>query len=835
MADDIDDYVDENPVAEISSSIEDLDAAIKGAENFRSIYRTKHKELAKLCADQEYKDEFSTEYELRIETIKKYIVSAKENRKLLRNDEDMARVAVDNTKVRKLKFLVSEVKNAMSRLETVFESSLSGKTVEEVTRSKSELEGRKKETQGVLKSIQEIVGAGESETTINAIQQRYEKLLSSQSTYANLVHEKFNAREIDKQKLFKKSLLNIELGKFKGYESERDVYTFQDDFEKLHLRDTPTNLLPDLLKNTYLANPARLLVSDVHEISEIWRRLKEAYGDHQILLTKKLAEIEGASKVKTNNGNPKTVEMLSKIINVMRDLMKLAKRHSIENKLYFGDGLNRIYRQMDGNRRRRWLEKIANSEISEGENQWNELIKFLEKDLKVAQQEAIIMTKATASNSDPNRRERRDPSSFHSSGDVNNAEVQTAVENNKCYICEGDDHVQTNGPGGTKLVQYFACKTFTDWQNKERFQCLKTKKYCVQCLYPGADQMTGKHKDGRCQRDYVCKHPSHERFTVKKHVLVCDEHKDTEENKEILRKYKERCILRSRNLPDHARNIQLVHHVAHQTGINVQRSPNPACVAAAVSVPQDTLGAGFAENLDHNVESSGSETIQVELQNEVIVEAEHSIPSEANAPLSGQVPTFYPAANGSCLPPDETLDESAIYMLQTIKINNELYTIFYDSGCKQFVVEQNAVTRLGSRAFLEQQGPTKLSGVGGIQLETPHGIYRVALPLSDGKDAVLTGVSLDKITETFPMYPLQGQVEEDIRVAFHGDGGNVRKLPYLPASVGGDIAFMFGAQYNRYFPKEIFRLPSGLAIYKSRFKNPDGTDGVVGGIHRVFA
>ena len=391
----------------------------------------------------------------------------KSNAKVLREDEDMARVAVNNAKQRKVRFLVSEVESAMGRLETVFGESLSGKTVEEVTRSKSELAGQKKETHDVLKSIQEIVGAGESDTVIDAIQRRYEKLLSLQTSYADLVHEEFNAREIDKQKLFKKSLLNIELGKFKGYESECDVYTFQDDFEKLHLRDTPTNLLPDLLKNTYLANPARLLVSDVHEISEIWRRLKEAYGDHQILLTKKLTEIEGASKVKTNNGNPKTVEMLSKIINVMRDLMKLAKRHSIENKLYFGDGLNRIYRQMDAGRRRRWLEKIATSTMSEGENQWNELVKFLEKELKVSQQEAIIMSKANPPNSE--RRERRDPS-VHSTGGVNNP-----VENNKCHICEGEDHVQTNGPAGIKLVQYFACKTFADWQNKERFQYLKTK------------------------------------------------------------------------------------------------------------------------------------------------------------------------------------------------------------------------------------------------------------------------------------------------------------------------------------------------------------------------
>ena len=198
-------------------------------------------------------------------------------------------------------------------------------------------------------------------------------------------------------------------------------------------------------------------------------------------------------------------------------------------------------------------------------------------------------------------------------------------------------------------------------------------------------------------------------------------------------------------------------------------------------------------------------------------------------------PPAYASAIGPHPLVDETLQESAIYVLQRIKIGNQIYLMFYDSGCKKFCCQHNAVRRLGSRAIIEEQGPTTLYGVGGIKLETPHGIYKIVLPLSDGGDAVMTGVCLDKITETFPEYPLQGQVEEDIRIAFHQNKGNVRRLPDLPASVGGDTSFMLGMQYNRYFPKEIFRLPSGLSIYKSRFKNPDGSDGVVGGNHRVFA
>ena len=45
---------------------------------------------------------------------------------------------------------------------------------------------------------------------------------------------------------------------------------------------------------------------------------------------------------------------------------------------------------------------------------------------------------------------------------------------------------------------------------------------------------------------------------------------------------------------------------------------------------------------------------------------------------------------------------------------------------------------------------------------------------------------------------------------------------------------MIGVKHLRYYPEKVFQLPSGLAIYKSWFKNTDGTRGVIGGPHRVF-
>ena len=51
-------------------------------------------------------------------------------------------------------------------------------------------------------------------------------------------------------------------------------------------------------------------------------------------------------------------------------------------------------------------------------------------------------------------------------------------------------------------------------------------------------------------------------------------------------------------------------------------------------------------------------------------------------------------------------------------------------------------------------------------MESEHGVYMIRLPLLNGQDAVLAGVCLDRITNTFPLYPIQGRVKEDIYKAF---------------------------------------------------------------------
>ena len=89
-----------------------------------------------------------------------------------------------------------------------------------------------------------------------------------------------------------------------------------------------------------------------------------------------------------------------------------------------------------------------------------------------------------------------------------------------------------------------------------------------------------------------------------------------------------------------------------------------------------------------------------------------------------------------------------------------------------------------------------------------HGIYKVNLTLYDGSHATMLGVCLDNITSKFPLYPLQGKVLNDITKAYKDAGGDPTTLPKTPKSAGGEIDFMIGIKYLRYYRKMIFQLPS---------------------------
>uniref|UniRef100_A0A7M5UL97 Uncharacterized protein n=1 Tax=Clytia hemisphaerica TaxID=252671 RepID=A0A7M5UL97_9CNID len=170
-------------------------------------------------------------------------------------------------------------------------------------------------------------------------------------------------------------------------------------------------------------------------------------------------------------------------------------------------------------------------------------------------------------------------------------------------------------------------------------------------------------------------------------------------------------------------------------------------------------------------------------------------------------------------------------MFQSIKVNGEVFNIFFDSGCSDFIVRKSAVERLGPHVTLISNIPVSITGVGKKSTSAEHGIYRVQLPLASGETAVLRGTCLTDITGEFPQFPLK-EAEKDLCFAA---GPLAKTFPKLPSHIGGNVDFMIGMKYLKYHPKPIFQIPTGLTIFKSIFRSADGTTGIIGGPHESFS
>ena len=83
-----------------------------------------------------------------------------------------------------------------------------------------------------------------------------------------------------------------------------------------------------------------------------------------------------------------------------------------------------------------------------------------------------------------------------------------------------------------------------------------------------------------------------------------------------------------------------------------------------------------------------------------------------------------PSANTTS---NSTLQDAAIFQLPLIKINNSRYSVFFDSGCSNFVSRYNAIRSLTSNATQECPGPITIGGVRVVISVSQHGIYKVNL------------------------------------------------------------------------------------------------------------
>ena len=196
---------------------------------------------------------------------------------------------------------------------------------------------------------------------------------------------------------------------------------------------------------------------------------------------KKLCEISKFTALRIIKEPEKLMEGLSRTKNLMKDLTTLTVQHNIENQLYYSESIHKIYHLLGENRVTKWLMKISDEDLS-NEKQWQKLIQFLEKALRV-QQQRFIRSDTKSQNERDDKNNKRYKSHYQSS----NTQL-------KCNICDKVGHVPKNGPNNSKLIQYFACQDFAMRTPKNRFTLINNKGLCIKSLYPGTRQDQGKKK-----------------------------------------------------------------------------------------------------------------------------------------------------------------------------------------------------------------------------------------------------------------------------------------------------------------------------------------------------
>lgn len=563
----VEDTIDENPIHPGA----DFNETIMKLSELRKSIRHNEQSLLTETPDKD----LTQAVMMTLSSIKEYIKEANDSKLKSKLTQTKQEADTMQRKQKSLRFMIDDSEHSIEELIKEFTRQPNKCTDEELIQMKTNLSSSINLINEVSKRLESIFTTENDNYDIqestNKLLERYEHLNNIKSSYTESLNYEIEERQVYKQKLFSESNLNICLERFSGYSDSIDFYTFKSKFEKLHLRTTPKHLLADLLKNNFLCDPALSCVKTLDDIEEIWKRLQFAYGDVMMMLQKKINQLATQNPISRSRDVNSIVNSLSKIINLIKELKSLAETHNVKNYLYYGGAIQKVYHLLGDSRLSRWLSQISDEDLSP-EQTWSRLCKFLEDELKIQQQKLIVKSSYSQDQEPKMKHPKSQQPTQHQDASKTTRNQRYGYSSSSssipsepiCFICNSkdgtNDHVSTLGPGGTRILQYYTCKKFVELTPADRLSLLKEKGYCFQCLFPGADATTPKHKEGRCQRDYTCQHSSHEKYPNRKHVLVCNEHKDEQCNKELLATYKQRCI-RNSNLPLFSRNISLTFHV----------------------------------------------------------------------------------------------------------------------------------------------------------------------------------------------------------------------------------------------------------------------------------
>ena len=153
--------------------------------------------------------------------------------------------------------------------------------------------------------------------------------------------------------------------------------------------------------------------------------------------------------------------------------------------------------------------------------------------------------------------------------------------------------------------------------------------------------------------------------------------------------------------------------------------------------------------------------------------------------------------------------------------------MFFDRGANIHIIDGSLAVKEGLQRV--SSNPTCLTVVRGNRVKSNHGTFRFNLgPRDNGEFHEVVCVGMSDVTAGFGSYDLSEISEE-----YRDQAGPEERNIILPERVGGSkVQLLLGIKNTKLDPVLVKILPSGVAVYRSPFKDVYGSRMIFAGPHK---
>ena len=203
----------------------------------------------------------------------------------------------------------------------------------------------------------------DKEKVINYYVQRINDLQKLKYAFENKLIADLETNDLTEQKMKYAHSTKFNF-KFSGsLDRNMDYYTFKTKFTKAYTNH-PKNLLVEIITSNHLEGKARECVGSLEDIEEIWQRLKDNFGNTELMLQHHFKKLSQLGLMKTQKSFDSKKLYVQSLVNVMQDVLDLATEHDLTGNLHYGTQLQKVIALLDVHIQNKWYEILAQNVVA---------------------------------------------------------------------------------------------------------------------------------------------------------------------------------------------------------------------------------------------------------------------------------------------------------------------------------------------------------------------------------------------------------------------------------------------------------------------------------------